>query len=307
MTETTTAKAPTAGRRPDNAAALDEMMQQMFAIDVVRAFPLQPTDVVVATYAKCGTTWMQQIVHGIRTRGSMDFDEISTVVPFMEAAHVQDIDLFAPQVAEPRAFKTHVDWSYAPRGGRYICVLREPSDALVSLYYFLNGTLLERNSMTLTAFAEELFIPGRMPFKSYWANVRSWWEQRENEDIFFICYEDMKADLPAAVRRVARFMRVELDDATLDRVTEQAGYEFMRAHLDQFDDHELLTRLEKTLDVPRDRRLEKVRAGQIGSGKRELSAEVRSTLDALWKSEIAEPLGFQSYDDLRAKIAECYP
>jgi len=35
------------------------------------------------TPPKCGTTWMQQIVHGLRTRGSMDFNEITRVVPFL--------------------------------------------------------------------------------------------------------------------------------------------------------------------------------------------------------------------------------
>src|SRR5258707_1257282 len=66
-----------------------------------------PTDVFIVTPPKCGTTWMQQIVHGLRTRGSMDFDDISRVVPWINMAHDMGIDIYEPQMATPRAFKTH--------------------------------------------------------------------------------------------------------------------------------------------------------------------------------------------------------
>lgn len=63
-------------------------------------------DIVITPYAKCGTTWLQQIVHGLRTRGSMDFDEISRVIPWIELAHDLGCDLNAPQVAKPRVYKS---------------------------------------------------------------------------------------------------------------------------------------------------------------------------------------------------------
>ena len=44
-------------------------------------------DVLVVTSPKCGTTWVQQIVHQLRSRGSMDFEEISVPVPWIEMAH----------------------------------------------------------------------------------------------------------------------------------------------------------------------------------------------------------------------------
>src|SRR6187549_3056244 len=48
------------------------------------AFKPRPDDVIITPYGKCGTTWLQQVFHGLRTRGDMDFDDISRVVPWIE-------------------------------------------------------------------------------------------------------------------------------------------------------------------------------------------------------------------------------
>src|SRR5688500_6333484 len=65
----------------------------------------RPTDVVISPYGKCGTTWLQQIFHTLRTGGDMDFPDISAVVPWIETAACLGIDINAEQRAEPRGFK----------------------------------------------------------------------------------------------------------------------------------------------------------------------------------------------------------
>src|SRR5262245_28666780 len=67
----------------------------------------RPTDVVISPYGKCGTTWLQQIFHTLRTRGDMDFEDISEVVPWIETSTLLEIDINAEQRAEPRGFKSH--------------------------------------------------------------------------------------------------------------------------------------------------------------------------------------------------------
>ena len=72
------------------------------------AFKPRPDDVIIAPYGKCGTTWLQQVFHGLRTRGDMDFDDISRIVPWIETAYDLGLDLEAPQRGEPRGFKSHL-------------------------------------------------------------------------------------------------------------------------------------------------------------------------------------------------------
>ncbi|MCE7988808.1 MAG: hypothetical protein DYG89_47235 [Caldilinea sp. CFX5] len=85
----------------------------------------QASDLFISPYAKCGTTWVQQIVHGLRTRGDMNFDDIMRVMPWVEMAHWAGLDMNAPQPGGFQAFKSHLSWHSIPKGGRYIVPLRE--------------------------------------------------------------------------------------------------------------------------------------------------------------------------------------
>ena len=85
-------------------------------------------DILICTAYKAGTTWMQQIVHGLRSGGDMSFGEITQVVPWIELAHDLGLDIPGDQPS-PRAFKSHLSWHDIPKGGRYIVVMRDPLDA----------------------------------------------------------------------------------------------------------------------------------------------------------------------------------
>lgn len=89
-------------------------------------FKPSPTDVIISTAAKSGTTWVQQICHGLRSGGDMSFEEISLVVPCLEMAGDYDYwDLQAAQPFEPRVYKTHLWYHACPKGAaKYIVIAR---------------------------------------------------------------------------------------------------------------------------------------------------------------------------------------
>ena len=120
---------------PSTIEEFEQLLQNFVSEDSVRrgvALQLRPTDVVISPFAKCGTTWLQQMVHTLRTGGDMDFDDISRVVPWIETSHDLGIPLDTDQRAQPRAFKSHLPSDPMPRGGRYLIALRAPDRALVS-------------------------------------------------------------------------------------------------------------------------------------------------------------------------------
>ena len=83
----------------DLMAMRNNAMHSEESVRVGRAFQPQPSDVFVVTYPKCGTTWVTQILHALRTAGSMDFGEITEVVPWDILAHDCGQKLDAAQAA----------------------------------------------------------------------------------------------------------------------------------------------------------------------------------------------------------------
>ncbi len=265
------------------------------------AFRPRPTDVLIATFPKCGTTWLQQIVHGLRTRGSMDFDEITLVVPWLELALDLGIDLDASQAAEPRAFKSHLSWHEIPRGGRYISMVREPGDVLVSMYHFHEGWRFEPGAITMTDYARKFFLaPERA--RRYWRYVASWWPQRGRENVLLLSYEAALADVPGTVRRIARFIGCPLDGALLDVVVRQSSIEFMKAHGSQFDDHVVRAARNAVHGLPPGGSSSKVRGGRAGDHVSELSMDVRQALDRIWREEMKGRFGLASYREMLAAL-----
>ena len=257
-----------------------------------------PTDVFIVTPPKCGTTWMQQIVHGLRTRGSMDFDEICRVIPWINMAHDCGIDIYAPQVAHPRAFKTHSTLDEAPKGGKYIVVLRNPHDALISHYYFFEGFFFEKGSIDLETFAREFYIPRRAVFN----HITSLWDQRKDGNVLPLCYENMKTDLPQTIERIAEFIGIPLDDELREIVLRQSDIKFMQAHENQFEDHVIRKARSAAMKLPLDGQLSKVRDGQAGSAKLLLPENIKQELDEIWQNELTPKIGLRSYEDLRREL-----
>lgn len=269
-------------------------------------FEPQPSDIIITTYAKCGTTWVQHIVHGLRTRGSMDFDEISVVVPWLDTAYDVGLDLDAPQVAEPRIFKNHASWHDIPKGGRYICSFRHYHDAIVSFYRFFEGWLFEPRTISLETLLAWRWPRDKADSQGYWYHLSSWWEQRHSEDVLLLCYEDMKADLPGSVQKIARFMGIALDDELLNIVVRQSSRDFMLAHSHQFDEHPMSEIGGKRANLPPPIDSRKVTEGTPNEARYQLSPTLKKMLDDIWREQITPRFGLETYEDLRQAVRELH-
>ena len=266
------------------------------------AFQPLPTDIIVATFSKCGTTWLQQIAHGLRTRGSMDFEEISNVTPWIELAFDLGNDLDEAQTAEPRVFKSHLSWRDVPKNARYIVSFRAPSDAFISVYRFFEGFLFEPGTIDLDTFFQWRNPTAEMGERGYWHHLASWWEQRNNPDVLLLCYEDMLADLPDTVRRVAAFMDIPLDDELFACVVRQASRQFMLERKNQFDEAPFRRLISQRTGLPFDTDAYKVTPGARDDPKYLLAAVHQQKLEEIWRAQVFDRFGLENYEDLRHAI-----
>jgi hypothetical protein len=292
------------GRRARSLAEMAELQGKFFTAEAVIAavsgFHPRADDVIISPFGKCGTTWLQQMFHTLRTGGDMDFDDISRVVPWIETAVMLGLDLDAPQRAAPRGFKSHLPWPAVPKGARYIVALRDPKDALISMHRFMEGWFLEPGAIGVGEFAGGWMA--RQGGRDYWSHLVSWWEQRDNPDVLLLSYEQMSADPPGTIRRVAAFCGLPLSEERLALTLERTSLPFMLAHKDRFDDAMMRRASEVHCGLPPGSDSAKVRQGGVGGHTRVLPPETAAALDARWAEAVAPVTGFPDYAALEAAL-----
>jgi hypothetical protein len=298
-----------APRRALSMAEMGPMQAKIFRADEiaasVSAYRPLPTDVIISPFGKCGTTWLQQTFHCLRTRGDMDFDDISRVAPWIETAGGLNIDLAAAQRAEPRGFKSHLPYHALPKGARYVVSLRDPKDAFVSMYRFMEGWFFEPGAVSMAEFAA-LRTAERPDGSDYWGHLLSWWAQRDNPDVLLLSYEHMSAAPEANIRRLAAFCGIALDEDLLALTLENSSLDFMLRHKDRFDDLMMRKLSEQRCNLPAGSDSAKVRRGGVGGHRQELSAALSTALDAIWAERVAPKTGFADYAALEADLRRCY-
>jgi Sulfotransferase domain len=263
------------------------------------AFVPRPSDVIIASYAKCGTTWLQQMVHSLRTGGDLEFDDISRVVPWIETAADLGLDLDGAQRGEPRAFKSHLSYDQVPPGARYIVSLRDPRDALVSAYRFFEGWFFEPGSIDVETLGRMRFVEGR----TYYIHLASWWPHRRDANVLLLAYEHMKDDNEGTARRVAEFIGVGDDEERIAIACQESSLASMSAHKDKYDDLMMRERSELVCALPPGSDSNKVRSGEVGAHRLELSQQLVAELDATWRETITADLGIPSYEALLEQLA----
>lgn len=292
-------------KRAKTLAEFGEMMGKVFIPEEVGAgiasYQPRPSDIVISPYGKCGTTWLQQTFHTLRTGGDMDFDDISRVVPWIEQAAMHDIDLNADQRAEPRGFKSHLSYREIPKGGKYVVSFREPKDAFVSMFRFMEGWFIEPGTVAMEDFFQG-WMAGGPEGDGYWGHLLGWWEQRDNPDVLLLTYGHMIADPERHVRKLAEFSEIAADPDLIALTLERSSLGYMLEYKDRFDDAMARAQSEIRCNLPPGSDSAKVRKGGVGGHKAELPAAIADQIDAIWTERVTTVTGHADYAALESDI-----
>jgi Sulfotransferase domain len=255
-------------------------------------------DVMIGSYFKSGTNWTMQIAAQIAHRGAAEFDHIHDIVPWLEmparnsyAVPVSDEATWRASPTGLRAIKTHLPFSalaYAPEA-RYVWVVRDPKDVLVSGYHFLRSVMLGPMMPSVHRWLD-LFL-SEDTFTGSWAvHLDSGWRRRHEPNVLFLTYEEMKADRESAVRRIAALMGVDLTPGELAAVVARSSYTYMKSIGDKFDTRGLSPPWAKARGAM-------VRRGETGSASELLSATDQRRIDEYWRAELAKLGSDFPYDE----------
>ncbi|XP_067134030.1 sulfotransferase 1C2-like [Centruroides vittatus] len=194
----------------------------------------KPGQLFIVTYPKCGTTWMQQTVSLIFRKGKplSGIFELMKNSPFLEFAGADAVDY----MDEPGAIKLHLPFNLTPYSSdaKYIYVARNPKDCCVSFYHHTkNGELYNFTDGTFDEYFE-LFINGKTDYGDYFDHLLSWYEHKDDPNVLFITYEDLKLDTRNYILKIAKFMGNEYHDTLinnpdiLERVLHYSSFKYMK-------------------------------------------------------------------------------
>jgi hypothetical protein len=221
-----------------------------------------PDDIFIVTYPRSGTTWLQMIVYQLTTDGAMDFANIEEVSPFLEISMIPRRRRISDLRAKPRVVKSHLSYHMIPKGpGRYICGIRNGLDVAVSYHDHVRKYLTEWEQCSLGEFFSR-FMAGRVPYGSWFKHVTGWLRNEDRLNVLVVTYEELSADLEAAVKRIADFCGITIDPADMPRILERCSFAFMREHDARFSPD--------ARSLPN--RSAFIRKGQVGGWRQELDA-----------------------------------
>lgn len=208
------------------------------------AFSYKPLDqdIFIVSYPKCGTTWLQFIVHGIYTGGAGGLpssEERRKTMTFLEVSGVER----AMSIQRPGSIKTHLPFHLQPysANAKYIYVTRNPYDCCVSYYYHTKSLPpYDFQDGTFDQFLD-MFVRGKVDFGDYFDHLLSWYEHRDDPNVFFLTYEDLKRDTPGWILRIADFLgkeqygnRMREQPSVLEDIVEMTSFESMKSLNEEF-------------------------------------------------------------------------
>jgi aryl sulfotransferase len=227
-----------------------ELNSHHFDSTAWNGFEFRDDDIIIATYAKSGTTWTQQMI-GQMLLGpdpELSVAELSPWVDLRVPPKEVKLPLIAAQTSR-RFLKTHLPVDalvFSPKA-KYIYVGRDARDIVWSLHnHHVNANQVWYDALNLT--------PGRVgptiepppedirqywrgwldgdghPFWPFWSHTRSWWAIRDLPNVMFMHYNHMKADMEGQMRRIAAFLDIEIDESRWAETALYCSFDWMKQH-----------------------------------------------------------------------------
>lgn len=206
-------------------------------------------DVVVATYAKSGTTWTQHIVGQLVFPGDPEV-KVAEISPWVDLRIMPPnlMDILEAQTHR-RILKTHLPvdaLTFSPKA-RYIYIGRDGRDVLWSLYnHHANANALwyeaindtpgrvgppvERADPDIRRYFLTWLEQDGAPFWPYWENIATWWAIRDLPNVMLVHFNDLKQDLEGEMRKIAAFLDCDIPEDRWPTILEHCTFDWMKAH-----------------------------------------------------------------------------
>ena len=214
-------------------------------IKSVEKLTYRESDVLLISYPKTGTTWMQEIIWLLTHQLDYDGAKKKTIFerfPYLEfpSPGLKSIN----QMKERRLLKTHLpphllnldggdqsDCEYCGIGvPKVIAIVRDPKDVLVSYYYFCRMNNLIGFTGTFDEFFDH-FIKDNVPYGSlvqFYNDLISLSQGKLSSNVLIVKYEDLKVNFANEINKITQFLGLTpLSHEEMRRLEKHTSFEEM--------------------------------------------------------------------------------
>jgi len=197
-------------------------------------------DIVIATYPRSGTTWMQRIVDLLIFQ-TADPRPVWGISPHVDGRPGEPIEtIYARLEAQThrRFLKSHLPINALPVYDevKYIHVARDPREACLSLFEYLSNrtpalveatdrisledSQVEQKTKKFPKSPNDFFenwlgrgVEMGAPFMSdmFFEIERSFWQERQCDNVLLVHYSDLSANLAGEMRRISEFLGIPIN------------------------------------------------------------------------------------------------
>uniref|UniRef100_A0A3P8UIQ0 Sulfotransferase n=1 Tax=Cynoglossus semilaevis TaxID=244447 RepID=A0A3P8UIQ0_CYNSE len=176
------------------------------------SFPFQDQDILIVSYPKSGTTWVQEMVTLICSRG------------------------------DPSLTQSVPNWARAPWLEHYYCAsvlgaaslrsslhFRNPKDVVVSFYHFHKMANFLPEAETFEEFLKK-FLMGTLSYGSWFDHVKGWTCQTATlENLLHLTYEEMKqTTYKTNIIKVSSFLQHPLLEEEVNNCVQHCSFSSMK-------------------------------------------------------------------------------
>ncbi|XP_011314861.1 sulfotransferase 4A1 [Fopius arisanus] len=271
--------------------------------ELYRNFQAKPDDVWIMTLPRSGTTVTQEIVYLLMNNFNFEtarkFPFFVKVVSINTSlcphlwtnsyvllpgkdnpgeCEVRKVDASKSSaevyadLPSPRLFKSHLTFSVInsilESGAKTIYVARNPKDRLVSWWKLLPSMARIPCDVDFATFWR-CVRNEQILYEPTWKHIKEGWAQRHNPNVLFLFYEDIRQDLPGAIRKIANFLGKPCSEQQIEDTVRYLDIDSFRQHVFGEDTRPDAEQLRNMF----------VGKGQIGGYKDVISPKIEKEMD----------------------------
>ncbi|KAF7992188.1 hypothetical protein HCN44_001513 [Aphidius gifuensis] len=212
--------------------------------NAIHNFNMKSDDIVIMTMPRSGTTVTSEMIWLLNN--NLDY-ETASKIRLEERVHELELNVyddsdaeakyasvdrpkFSYEIAEnitgPRILKTHLAISLFKNilssGAKIVYVARDPKDRLVSAMRFLNNLNVPRFKTDIRRMWHDVKNK-TLVNEPYWSHVQEAWCLRNQPNVLFLFYEDIRTNLYETIKKAAHF---------LDKTYSDEEIQSLACHLD---------------------------------------------------------------------------